>query len=94
MKNSITLNLKVLYIIFTKLNINEVKLALVIAYYLLTENKKVFTNTPENREWLTKHGFKRTPERLHCLLVSLVRKHVLADEGGEAYSLNKHILSV
>ena len=92
MKNTISFNSQALQIIFTKLNINEVKLTFVIAYYLLTEKKKVFVNTPSNREWLAKNGFKRTPDRIQRLLDTLVSKWVLIEEGGNAYSLNEHIL--
>lgn len=92
MINSIAFNPHALQIIFNKLNINEVKLTFVIAYYLLTEKKKVFVNTPKNREWLAKNGFKRSSDRIQRLLDTLVSKWVLIDEGGNAYSLNEHIL--
>ena len=92
MNSTITFNSSALQIIFTKLNINEVKLTFVIAYYLLTENKKVFANNAINREWLSKHGFKRTPERIKDLLDSLVSKWVLIDNGNSVYSLNEHIV--
>ena len=92
MVNSIAFNTQALQIIFTKLNINEVKFTFIIAYYLLKEKKKVFVNTPANRERLSKNGFKRTPDRIQRLLDTLVSKWVLIDEGGNAYSLNERIL--
>lgn len=92
MDNIISFKLASMPNLFNSLNVSEMKLVFVLAYYLRSKNKSVFVNSAENREWLASFGFKRTPERISSLLSSLTRKKVLLREGTGVYSINTSIL--
>lgn len=76
------------------LNVSEIKLVLVIAYYLSSKNKTLFANNAENREFLATYGFKRTPVRVSTVLSSLTRKKFLVRETQGVYSLPKSLFEV
>ena len=92
MDSIISFNLNSLPSLFTLLNVNEMKLVFVIAYYLKNNNRPVFINNAENREWLSNFGFKRSPERISSLLSSLTRKGFLVREGIGVFSLSENLI--
>lgn len=93
MENAVSFNLTSMPGLFDSLNVSELKLVFVLAYYLRSKDKTVFVNSAENREWLASFGFKRTPERISNLLSSLVKRGVLVREGIGVYSLCGSILA-
>lgn len=76
------------------LNVSEIKLVLVIAYYLSSKGKTLFVNNAENREFLALYGFKRTPVRVSTVLSSLTRKKMLVKEAQGVYSLPKKLFNI
>jgi hypothetical protein len=93
MNSIISFNLSALPVLFSNLNVSELKFIFVLAYYISATDKKVFINSAENREWLAAYGFRRPVNRISDLLTSLERKKMLIKEGTNTYSLNKHIMA-
>lgn len=92
MSNTITFKASALPVIFTRFNVNEVKLIIMIAYYLSQTNKIVFVNNAYNREWLANHGFRRSSKRISYLLSSLVDKKALKPQAPNVFSINSNII--
>lgn len=78
--------------LFKNLNTSELKLVLVIAYYMVDKGKDFFINNAEGREFLSSMGLKKTPVRICSLLSSLVKKGALVKEGTGVYSIPEGFL--
>lgn len=72
---------------FNTLSNTEFKMLLFILFYLSSNDKTVYFNNVETREFLAEMGFKKTPERITTILGSMVRKKVLKREAQGAYSV-------
>lgn len=93
MSNKILLETAKLSELFTVLNVNELKLTLVLIQFLAIRNTRVFINNAENREYLSSVGFKRTPVRISHLLSSLSNKGVIKREGLGVFSIPEALCS-
>ena len=78
--------------LFKSLNTSELKLMLIIAYYMVSKGKNLFINNADGREFLSSMEFRKTPVRICNLLSSLVKKGALVKEGTGVYSIPEGLL--
>lgn len=94
MNNKVVLETDTLSRLFEVLNVNELKLTLVLIHYAASKNTRVFINNAENREYLASEDFKRTPVRISHLLSSLVNKGIIKREGLGVFSIPETLCSI
>ena len=64
----------------------EIKMIFAINHCLKESGDNMFINNAHNRNRMAKSGFSKTPERISCLLSSLVKKGILVKEGQGIYT--------
>lgn len=72
---------------FNTLSNTEFKMLLFVLFYLSSNDRTMYFNNAETREFLAEMGFKKTPERITTILGSMVKKGVLKREAHGAYSV-------
>lgn len=87
MENFALINASKMHKFFNVLSTVELKMLLMVLYYLSSNNKDVLVNNAAFRSFLVSVGFSKTSERICTILSSLVRKNILVKEGQGVYSI-------
>lgn len=77
--------------VMLKLTGSEIKMMLAILFYLSSESKSFFANSPETREYLTTLDINLSRERICSILSNLVKKGVLKREVQGVYSVDQKL---
>lgn len=75
--------------IFNVLSTVELKMLLMVLYYLSSNNKELLVHNADFRDFLASVNFSKTPERISTILASMVKKGVLVRESIGVYSVSE-----
>lgn len=91
MKDFALMNVSRMHKYFSVLTTVEVKMLLMILFYLSSNSKELLVNNAAFREFLAAMDFSKTPERICTILSAMVKKEVLVREGQGVYSVPRNL---
>ena len=72
---------------------SECKVFILILHYLSANNKTVFVNNAESREFLASLGYDKTTVRISSVLSSLSQNNVMKRESVGVYSVSEDLFA-
>lgn len=92
MKDYALINASKMHELTMRLSTVECKVMLGVLFYLSSNDKELYINNAETREFLSSLGIGKTPERICAILSSMVKKGVLKREAQGVFSVPGNLI--